>query len=95
MDGTLSIYDWKRCKNIEKFNNFGKKFCKRNATYSCTNYWHYTMQLNIYKYILETKYDLKVKDLHLVVIHPENTCDNYEKMQCPFIQDDVRTLLKP
>ena len=93
-DGTLSIYDWKRCKNIEKFNNFGKKCLVKNMGHiSDTNYWHYTLQLNIYKFILETKYGFTVKDLHLVVIHPENTCNNYEKIKCPFIQDDVKTLL--
>lgn len=94
-DGTLSIYDWKRCKNIEKFNNFGKKCLVKGMHHiHDTNYWHYTLQLNIYKYILETKYGFKVKDLHLVVIHPDNTCNNYEKINCPFIQDDVRCLLE-
>ena len=69
-DGTLSIYDWKRCKNIEKFNNFGKKCLVQHLKHiSDTNYWHYTFQLNIYKFILESKYGFTVKDLHLVVIH--------------------------
>ena len=88
------IYDWKRCK-ILKNSIILKKMSRKGMQHiHDTNYWHYTMQLNIYKYILETKYDLKVKDLHLVVIHPDNTCDNYEKIKCPFIQDDVRTLLE-
>jgi hypothetical protein len=93
-DGTLSIYDWKRCKNIERYNGFGKKcLIEGLAHISDTNYWHYTFQLNIYKYILETKYGFQIKDLHLVVIHPENVCDNYEKIKLPFIQKDVKILL--
>ena len=93
-DGTLSIYDWKRCKAIEKFNGFGKSCLVKGLNHiSDTNYWHYTFQLNIYKFILETKYGFQVKDLHLVVIHPENSFNNYEKIQLPFIQNDVKKLL--
>ena len=35
--------------------------------------------------VLETKYGYTVKDLHLVVIHPENEANNYEKILLPFI----------
>ena len=59
-----------------------------------SNYWHYTLQLNIYKYTLETKYDLIVRDLHLVVIHPENDTNNYEKIKLPIIPTkDIEILL--
>lgn len=93
-DGTLSIYDWKRCKNIDRFGDFGKK-CKVKGLKHIgdTNYWHYALQLNIYKYILETKYGFQVRDLHLVVIHPENSFKNYEKIQMPVIQNEVKILL--
>lgn len=94
-DGTISIYDWKRCKNIEKYNNFGKKSIKEGLQHiPDTNYWHYTLQLNIYKYILETKYGFKVKDLHLVVIHPDNVSENYEKIKLPHLKEnDIMTIL--
>ena len=74
---------------------FGKKCLVKGLTHiSDTNYWHYTLQLNIYKFILESKYGFKVKDLHLVVIHPDNVSDNYEKIKLPFIQNEVVKLLK-
>ena len=86
-DGTLSIYDWKRCKAIERFNNFNKSCIVEGAGYiPDTNYWHYTLQLNLYKMVLESKYGFIVKDLHLVVIHPNNEIKNYEKIELPFIQ---------
>lgn len=85
-DGTLSILDWKRVEEIKKTNNFGKRCILDGLKHiHDTNYWHYTLQLNIYKYILETKYDKIVRDLHLVVIHPENTCGNYEKIKLPIL----------
>ena len=94
-DGTLSIYDWKRCKKIEKYNNFGKRSIVKGLKHiHDTNYWHYTLQLNMYKYILEDKYGYTVKDLHLVVIHPDNEINNYEKIKLPFVQNEVQLLLK-
>lgn len=94
-DGTISIYDWKRCKKIERFNNFNKYSTVSGLAHiPDTNYWHYALQLNLYKMILETKYGFTVKDLHLVVIHPENVCETYEKIEIPFIQmKDLKKLI--
>ena len=59
-DGTLQIYDWKRVKQIKYdhdtcFGNeqYGKLDCIKHIP--DTNYWHYSLQLNTYKKILETK----------------------------------------
>lgn len=94
-DGTYGIYDWKRAKKIEKNNSFNKKCIIDGLQYiPDTNYWHYALQLNIYKVILEEKYGIKVKDLHLVVIHPENENKNYEKIKLPIISViDVKKLI--
>ena len=93
-DGTISIYDWKRCKAIERRNNFGKKCLVPELTHiSDTNFWHYSFQLNMYKFILEDKYDLTVKDMYLVVIHPDNELNNYEKMPVPNMQKEIGILL--
>lgn len=94
-DGTISIYDWKRCKAIEKNNNFGKRCLVDGLQHiHDTNYWHYTLQLNVYKYILEKKYDKKVRDLHLVVIHPDNESGTYDKIKLPIIPEkDLLRLL--
>ena len=94
-DGTLSILDWKRCEEIKKTNNFGKR-CMVDGLQHIhdTNYWHYTLQLNIYKYVLESKYDKTVRDLHLVVIHPENNHGNYEKIKLPILPEkDILCLI--
>ena len=77
-DGTLSIYDWKRCKSIDKmpsFNKFAKPPIKHIPD---TNFWHYSIQLNAYKTIIERNYGYKVKDMYLVCIHPDLDT-NYQK----------------
>ena len=67
-DGTLQIYDWKRVKSIE-YEAFGDKTsivpCLKHLP--DTNFWHYALQLNLYKMILEEQYDKIVTDLYLVV----------------------------
>jgi ATP-dependent exoDNAse (exonuclease V) beta subunit len=94
-DGTLLIYDWKRCKEITYENGFGE-----TAKTSCishlpnTNFWHYSLQLNMYKTILEHKYDKKVVGLFLVCLHPENPYKSYERIEVPFLEKEMKELLK-
>jgi len=92
-DGTLSIYDWKRSKEITKFNNWNQfatnpLICHLHDT----NYWHYALQLNTYKAILEQKYDQTVKDLFLIRLHPN--CENgiYEKINVPILSKEILDL---
>jgi hypothetical protein len=77
-DGTLDIYDWKRSKEIVKTCRYGKTAITDCIDYiPDTNYWHYTLQLNIYKRILEDNYNQKVKNLKLVILHPNNKYNDY------------------
>lgn len=62
-DGTYTIIDWKRSKHINE---------PSSLFMANTSYWHYTLQLNIYKYILEQNYNIKVSKLLIVQIHPDN-----------------------
>ena len=89
----LAIYDWKRCREIVKTNR-GNKFATHRAIEHLpdTNYWHYALQLNIYKYILQTKYDKTVTDLYLVVLHPE--AQNYQRVKLPDLQAEVAELFE-
>lgn len=85
-DGTLSIYDWKRCKSMEKTSPFNKFSIDPNyESIPDTNYWHYALQLNMYKTILEKNYGFIVSELYLVGIH-EELHHTYKKMEVPSIQ---------
>jgi len=94
-DGTLLIYDWKRCKEIVKTNSFGKWGKKECIEYlPDTNYWHYCLQLNTYKAILEEKYGKTVEDLYLVCLHPENKNKNYQRIKVVDLQTEVKALFE-
>uniref|UniRef100_A0A6C0DGQ4 PD-(D/E)XK endonuclease-like domain-containing protein n=1 Tax=viral metagenome TaxID=1070528 RepID=A0A6C0DGQ4_9ZZZZ len=68
-DGTYAIYDWKRSKDIKMENRYQSGFGPI-AHLPHTNYWHYTIQLNIYRWILERYYGLVISEMFLVILHP-------------------------
>jgi len=95
IDGSLSIYDWKRVKEINKNNSFKKYAITECIDYlPDTNFWHYSLQLNTYKVLLESKYDKKITDLYLVKLHPENVSKTFELIKCVDLSSDVSNLFK-
>lgn len=93
-DGTLTIYDWKRCKEITKVNNWNK-FATTPSICQIpdSNFWHYAIQLNTYKSILESKYNKKVTELYLVRLHPDSETKTYELLKVPDLSCEVNELL--
>jgi len=85
-DGDLAIYDWKRTKELKLRNDFD------NMLGPCShlpdvNYWHYAIQLNVYRRILQTCYGEKVTALALVVLHPNNP--TYQVVKLPVLDDII------
>ena len=57
-----------------------------------TNYYHYALQLNIYRFILQSEHSMTVTALFLGVSHPsrsEPLC-----VQLPFMDDEIQALLE-
>jgi ATP-dependent DNA helicase PIF1 len=92
-DGTLSIGDWKRSKQIS-YNSFGNKVGKFpfDNLEDC-NYYHYSLQLNLYRIILEKFYGEKVKEMFLVVLHPDNKDGKYKKIVVDRMDKEANYLL--
>ena len=91
--GEFYIYDWKRSKGIE-YESYYNKF----AITPCishlpdTNYWHYSLQLNVYRKILQDKYNMKIAGLFLVVLHPDSPYKTYERIEVPFMDKEIHDL---
>lgn len=90
-DGKFVIYDWKRSKEIKSENPFGSGLAPLDHLPD-TNYWHYTLQLNVYKWILEKYYGLEIADLYLVIMHPDNS--SYRRMRLNMLQDEVEDMIE-
>jgi hypothetical protein len=57
-----------------------------------TNFWHYTVQLNLYKYIIEKCYHKKVNRMHLVSFYP--TQFTFQKYEVENIQQHIAAILQ-
>lgn len=96
-DGRFVIYDWKRSTKlitkgvVEQFSRFGKKALSPIEHIDDSTFYHYALQVSIYRYILEKKYDIIVSEGHLAVFHPDNGC--YHLIEIPYLRDEVETVL--
>ena len=57
-----------------------------------TNYYHYALQLNIYRFILQSEHSMTVNALFLGIFHPsrsEPLC-----VQLPLMDDEMHALLE-
>ena len=76
-DGTFTIYDWKRSSKVvnaqgQPFTEgFGSKMSKNGISLPDTSFYHYCIQQNLYRYMLETHYGLRVRAMNLVVLCPD------------------------
>lgn len=91
-NGKLAIYDWKRCKQIRKAGFGGRCALHPSIDYvPDSNYWHYTLQLNVYRNILERLYGVEVDHCALVQLHPDQV--RYRVFKVPNMQQEVSNLL--
>ena len=92
-DGTLSIYDWKRAKDITRINTFNKFAVNKLICHMPdSNFWHYALQLNTYKKIIEDKYGKIVTELYLVRLHPDCEENTYELIKLPDLTKELNEL---
>jgi len=85
------LFDWKRSKQIKKENHYRKG--KHPLSHlDDANYWHYALQLNIYKYILEKNYIKVISSMYLVRLHSNQ--EDYEVISIPDLTAEVNLMLK-
>jgi ATP-dependent exoDNAse (exonuclease V) beta subunit len=89
--GNYHLYDWKRSKQIKENNSYEEGHYPL-AHLPNANYWHYSLQLNIYKQILEKNYGIKIEDLYIVQFHPDQ--QEYNKIKCANLNDEVLDMFK-
>lgn len=94
-DGKLYIYDWKRSKEItydSQYNKYAKTPCISHLP--DTNFWHYSLQLNTYRRIIQEKYGKEVIGLYLVRFHPDDAYKTYERIKVEIMNDVMDNLFE-
>ena len=56
-----------------------------------TKYWRYCLQQNLYRFILEKKYRIKVDKMYLVIFVDNTT--SYTKLEVPRMDDEIKVIL--
>jgi len=92
-NGKYHIYDWKRSKDIVKSNSWFKFSHVDDLSHiPDTNYWHYCLQLNTYKAILQRKYNITIDSMFLVCLHPDNKNNNFILFKVVDLQKELDSL---
>ena len=92
-DGSISIFDWKRTTDLDKRVGFKNKMSvKFPDTVPDTKFHKYSLQLNLYKAIIEKNYGLTVKELVLVGLHPSQK--TFELHHCVDYSKEVQQLFQ-
>ncbi len=97
-NGDLFIFDWKRSKKIintdgsvEKNNPF-ENGLEGLSHLPSSDYVKYCLQQNIYKSILEKKYEKKITSMNLLILHPH--LENYNIIQVEEFKNETQYLLE-
>ena len=88
---TYWIIDWKTSKKIET-----SSYAQKMGTHSSTrhvmdcNFYHYSLQLSLYRYILEEFYGLKIRNQ--LIAHLKD--DTVNAIITPYMRDEIVEMLK-
>lgn len=93
-EGTLEIYDWKRAKEIKRYNPFQNGITECVEHLPDCNFYHYSLQLNTYKAILERNYGVKINGLYLICLHPNNENGSYIRIPCKDMTNEINCLFE-
>jgi hypothetical protein len=86
------IYDWKRVKELKKEAFRNKKGIWPIEHMPDTNMYHYFLQLNIYRYILQKYYDIPIEGMALVCCHSDR--HTYEVQPVPVLEEEIESILR-
>ena len=86
--GSLVIFDWKRSGKIRTDSTRSMHPPLQHLPE--TNYWTYALQLNMYRYILESEYGFTVSAMYLAVVHPSLTSPRV--IAVPRMQEEIELI---
>ena len=96
-DGELLIFDWKRSKNVLKPDGSVDDKCYKNAFGGLSHlgdnsFNRYCLQQNIYKYILEKKYQQRISSMNLLILHEDY--DSAKPVKVPEMRTEVEYIFE-
>jgi ATP-dependent exoDNAse (exonuclease V) beta subunit len=93
LDGSYVLMDWKRSKKLNgnPISSYGKKAkYPLNELDDCDT-TKYSLQLNLYRYILQKHYNMKIDSMIVVSFHP--ILKSYYAYNVPIMDEAIRKIL--
>ena len=91
LDGAITILDWKRTKCI-RFDNPYRSLKEPLQHLPDSNGWLYCLQLNVYRWMLETEFGMRVSSMWLGQVHP---CLARAKLiQVPSMREELELIVE-
>ena len=96
-NGEFTIYDWKRSSKVVNVlgqpvvEAFGGRKSFNGISLPDTPFYHYCIQQNLYRYMLEAHYGVKVKAMNLVVLCADNP--SYVVVNVPKMDEVIQQII--
>lgn len=96
-DGTFTIYDWKRsgkvvdAAGVPLTEGFNGKTGFNGISLPDTPFYHYCVQQNLYRYMLQKDYGIRIGGMNLVVLWPDYP--TYCKVEVPVMDEVVEQIV--
>jgi ATP-dependent exoDNAse (exonuclease V) beta subunit len=88
----LEIWDYKTNKEIKTSNNFGNKMLQPISHLDECEHNTYSLQLSLYKHIIEKNTNLEIGNCYLIWIHENN--DNYKVIKCNDLHAEIKLMIE-
>lgn len=87
----FDIYDWKRSRKASPDETIWRYGINGLNHIPDIGFYHYAIQQNIYRYILENNYGITVRNMYIVIFHP--IYNNYRKFEIPRMEKETMIIV--
>lgn len=87
----FDIYDWKRSRKASPTETVWKYGINGLEHIPDISFYHYALQQNLYRYILETNYGLTINKMYIVVLHCQ--FNSYQKYEVPRMDKEIKIII--
>lgn len=87
----FDIYDWKRSTKASPNATVWQHGTNGLEHVPDISFYKYALQQNLYKFILENNYDIKINKMYLVILHPDYS--KYIKYEVPQMNKEISIIL--
>jgi ATP-dependent exoDNAse (exonuclease V) beta subunit len=88
----LEIWDYKTNKKISNKNEYGEKFKSPISHLDVCEINTYSLQLSLYKHIIQKNTNLKIGNCYLIWINEKN--ENYKVFKCKDLETEIKLMLE-